>query len=88
MTYQIEFTKRANKQFQALSQQVKQRIAHKIEALAEAPRPQGVVKLSGEENTYRIRVGDYRVVYIIEDNKLKVLIFRVDHRRDVYRKRS
>ncbi|MEM9945413.1 MAG: type II toxin-antitoxin system RelE/ParE family toxin [Cyanobacteria bacterium P01_D01_bin.36] len=63
-------------------------MANATEALALEPRPQGVVKLSREDDTYRIRVGDYRVVYIIEDDRLKVLVFRVDHRRDAYRKNS
>jgi len=85
MTYQVEFTKRANKQFQALPDQIKRRMEPKIDALAQEPRPSGVVKLSGEDNAYRIRVGDYRVVYAIEDDRLLVLVFRVDHRRDVYR---
>ncbi|MEL6604083.1 MAG: type II toxin-antitoxin system RelE/ParE family toxin [Cyanobacteria bacterium J06614_10] len=85
MTYQVEFTKRANKQFQALPSQVRKRIAPRIASLAQNPRPAGVVKLSGEDNAYRIRVGDYRVVYNIEDKKLQILVFRVDHRRDVYR---
>ena len=85
MTYRIEFTKKANKQFQALPQQIQKRIEPKIAALAENPRPHGVVKLSGEDNAYRIRVGDYRVVYYIEDESVLVLVFRVDHRRDVYR---
>ena len=85
MTYRVEFTRRANKQFQALPAQIKRRVLPKIESLAQDPRPSGVVKLSGEENTYRIRVGNYRVVYNIEDDRLQVLVFRVDHRRDVYR---
>ena len=85
MTYKIEFTKKANKQFQSLPPHVKKRISPKIENLAQNPRPQGVVKLSGEDDAYRIRVGDYRVVYNIEDDILQVLVFRVDHRRDVYR---
>ncbi|MEM9091245.1 MAG: type II toxin-antitoxin system RelE/ParE family toxin [Cyanobacteria bacterium P01_F01_bin.53] len=85
MSYRIEFTKRANKQFQALPAQIQKRIAPKIDALAQEPSPQGVVKLSGEDNAYRIRVGDYRVVYNIEDDRLQILVFRVDHRRDVYR---
>ncbi|MEO1791893.1 MAG: type II toxin-antitoxin system RelE/ParE family toxin [Cyanobacteria bacterium J06629_19] len=51
-------------------------MANATEALALEPRPQGVVKLSREDDTYRIRVGDYRVVYIIEDDRLKVLVLR------------
>ncbi|MGB3291693.1 MAG: type II toxin-antitoxin system RelE/ParE family toxin [Phormidesmis sp.] len=84
MTYQIEFTKRADKQFQALPAQIKKRIAAKVESLAQDPRPAGVVKLSGEDNAYRIRIGDYRVVYSIFDEEVVILIFRVSHRRDAY----
>lgn len=85
MIYRIEFTKKANKQFQALPTQVKQRIALKVESLAQEPRPAGTVKLSGEDNAYRIRIGDYRVVYSIFDEEVVILIFRVSHRRDAYR---
>ena len=61
------------------------RIAAAIEALAGDPRPSGVTKLRGPEAFYRIRVGDYRVVYAIEDDGLLVLVVRVAHRREVYR---
>ncbi len=86
MTYRIEFTKRADKQFQALPAQVQRRIEPKIGSLAQNPRPYGAIKLSGEDNVYRIRISDYRVVYNIEDENVLVLIFRVDHRRDVYKR--
>ena len=66
MTDEVEFTKRADKQFQSLPAQIRKRVATKIERLAQDPRPVGVVKLSGEENAYRIRVGNYRAVYSIE----------------------
>ena len=63
------------------------RIAPKIEALADEPRPPGVKKLAGEEELYRIRVGDYRVIYAIEDAELVVLVVMVGDRKDVYRRR-
>ena len=56
----------------------------RIEALREDPRPVGCVKLSGEEY-YRVRQGDYRIVYEIEDKKLIVIVVKVGHRRDIYR---
>ena len=56
-----------------------------ILALAENPRPSGCVKLSGLENLWRVRVGDYRILYSIEDQQLIVLIVSVAHRREVYR---
>ncbi|WP_309225652.1 type II toxin-antitoxin system RelE/ParE family toxin [Sphaerospermopsis sp. LEGE 08334] len=54
--------------------------------LAEEPRPDGVVKLNGYDNEYRIRIGDYRLVYEIQDEKLIVLIIQCKHRCDVYNK--
>jgi mRNA interferase RelE/StbE len=56
-----------------------------VEALADDPRPQGAVKISGDDNLWRVRVGDYRVVYEIHDDRLIVLVLRVAHRKDVYR---
>ena len=57
----------------------------KIDALAENPRLPGVIKLEGEENAYRLRVRDYRIVYEIYDDKLVISVVKVGHRRDVYR---
>jgi mRNA interferase RelE/StbE len=85
MSYQIEFSKRAAKQFKALTLDIQQRLQPKIDALGEEPRPSGVVKLEGEDELYRIRIGDYRVVYQIQDQILQVLVLRVGHRRAVYR---
>jgi mRNA interferase RelE/StbE len=56
-----------------------------INALADNPRPPGVQKLSAEDNVYRLRAGDYRVLYQIVDRQLLVLVVRVRHRREVYR---
>ena len=63
----------------------RRRIVEKIAGLAESPRPQGSEKLAGYDDRYRVRQGDYRVVYLIDDKALNVTIFRVGHRRDVYR---
>jgi mRNA interferase RelE/StbE len=84
MTYYIEFAKPAAKQLKALSPQEQQRIKSKIDALVDSPRPDGVVKLSGEDDLYRIRVGDYRIIYSIQDNHLLILVLKIGHRRDVY----
>mgnify|MGYP001580816136 FL=1 len=56
-----------------------------MDALAATPRPKGVKKLTGTDDLYRIRVGDYRIVYQIHDDRLIVLVVRIGHRRDVYR---
>lgn len=85
MNYRIEFVKQAAKQFKKLPSPDRQRLKPKIDALAQDPRPNGVVKLSGQENLYRIRVGDYRVIYSIQDNLLLVLVLKIGHRRDIYR---
>lgn len=61
------------------------RLGRRIDSLAENPRPQGVKKLSGEDDMYRIRVGDYRIIYQIREKSLVVLIVRIGHRSDVYR---
>jgi mRNA interferase RelE/StbE len=61
------------------------RLGRRIESLADNPRPQGVKKLAGEDDFYRVRMGDYRIVYQIRDKSLLVLIVRLGHRSEVYR---
>jgi mRNA interferase RelE/StbE len=85
MIYQIRFAPRAERDFKSLSHQIQSRVEKKIQNLAENPFPSGVKKLIGEENLYRIRVGDHRIVYTIESGKLIVLIVTIKHRREVYR---
>ena len=63
----------------------RQRIIRKLEALAANPRPVGVEKLAGVEGHYRIRQGDYRVIYRIEARRLIVVVVKIGHRREVYR---
>jgi mRNA interferase RelE/StbE len=62
------------------------RVAARIDALAENPRPPGVEKLEGADDLYRVRAGDHRIVYRIEDKRLLVLVIRIGHRREVYRR--
>ena len=64
---------------------VHERVTQKINTLADEPRPAGVEKLSGRDNRYRVRVGDYRILYEIHDHRVLVLVARVGHRREVYR---
>ncbi len=85
MTYSVEFSKVARKQFRKLPIDVQERIQIKLNELVIEPRPNGVKKLQGEENSYRIRVGDYRVVYDIFDDILLVTVVRLKHRSQVYR---
>jgi len=74
------------KQLDALPDDVYERIAVKIQQLAEDPRPDGVVKMKGFDNEYRIRIGDYRIRYEINDKELIILLLHCKHRKDVYRK--
>ena len=85
MPYRIEFTSSGTHDFSKLTDDVQQRLMPKIDALAHEPRPMGIQKLQGRVNRYRILVGDYRVVYEIQDRILVVLIVRIGHRREVYR---
>jgi mRNA interferase RelE/StbE len=83
--YNLSFKSSAAKEFRKLSPQVKQRITDAIERLIVNPRDSGVVKLKGDDNLYRLRVGDYRIVYEIDDLINKITVTRIRHRRDVYR---
>ena len=85
MSYQVEFTRPADKQLKALSINIQERLRPKIASLAQEPRPIGSVKLQGNDDLYRIRVGTYRVIYKIQDDRLLVLVVKIGHRRDVYR---
>lgn len=85
MPYTIEFTPAALRDLKQLPKQILHRISRKIDSLADNPRPPGVERLSGSENSYRIRVGDYRILYEIRDTALLIIIVRTRHRREVYR---
>ena len=82
--YAITFARSARKELEALDVVVVGRIFPKIEALAKEPRPKGCRKLRGEKNLWRIRVGDYRVVYYIYDEKQAVDVTAVRHRSKAY----
>ena len=84
MRYSIEFVPSARTALRKLPPPIRKRIQVAIDELAENPFPPGVKKLHGEEG-YRIRVGDYRVIYDVEHGRLIVLVIRVGHRREVYR---
>lgn len=84
-SFRIEFAREATKDLRRIDRVWIPKIITAIEDLAENPRPVGCKKLVGSEHTFRIRVGDYRVIYDIQDNILMVLVVRIRHRRDVYR---
>jgi mRNA interferase RelE/StbE len=85
VTYRIEFTPAARRQFRKLAPEIRRRLAPVIDGLATEPRPKGAVSLSGLQDVYRLRHGGYRIVYELHDDRLLVLVIRVGHRREVYR---
>ncbi len=85
MSYQVEISKGALKQLRKLSPELQERIQVKINNLATEPRPDGVKKLKNRENGYRIRIGDYRVIYDIFDDILLIVIVRIGHRGNIYK---
>ena len=85
MAYRIVVTRRAEKDLAALPKAALRRIDAKILSLASAPRPAEAVKLKGADTLYRVRVGDYRIVYEVQDDAVVIVIVRVGHRREVYR---
>ncbi|MBL8877000.1 MAG: type II toxin-antitoxin system RelE/ParE family toxin [Phycisphaerae bacterium] len=85
-TYSIVFKKAAEKELAAVNSRDRARIAVAIDQLAITPRPHGCEKLSGAESLWRIRVGDFRVIYQIEDRIVTVTVVRIGNRRDVYRR--
>ncbi len=83
--YSISFVRSARKELERLPDDLADRIFAKIEALTKSPRPVGSIKLHGQQNLWRMRVGDYRVVYSIDDFSKVIEISVIRHRRDVYR---
>jgi mRNA interferase RelE/StbE len=83
--YRLEITRAAARQLDRIERPTAIRLEAAIRTLAQNPRPAGCAKLAGRDNTWRIRVGDYRVVYEIHDDVLVVVVIRVAHRREVYR---
>ena len=85
--YNIKFNKRYLKDLQKIPQKAQKQIRESVLALANNPRPYGSKKLQGSKKDplYRIRCGDYRVVYTVQDDILLVLVIEVGHRRDIYR---
>ncbi len=83
--FKVLIKRSAFKELEAISQKKdRQRIVRRIEELASTPRPPGCQKLSGQDR-YRIRQGEYRIVYAVADEELIVYVVKVGHRKDVYR---
>lgn len=88
--YAVRFTKSAERQFEALPAELRQRVVQRLLVISEQPRGRGVVKLRGSRSPviYRVRIGrDYRLTYTVQDAEQLVLVTWVGHRRDAYRDR-
>jgi mRNA interferase RelE/StbE len=84
MTYRIELTPAAVRQFRKLPPDRKERIRRRIDRLGDEPRPNGCEKIVGSDTLWRVRVGDYRIVYEVRDDVLVVVVVLIGNRRDVY----
>jgi mRNA interferase RelE/StbE len=84
MAYRVLIKRSAERELAALPAQTKERIDQRLLKLESDPRPRGVKKLQGQES-YRLRVGDYRVLYTVDDQVCQVMVYAVGHRRAVYR---
>jgi mRNA interferase RelE/StbE len=81
----IQLTPAAARQLEKLDPPIRRRIGTAIDGLVENARPQGAKKIQGSEDLWRIRIGDYRVIYQIHDRQLLVVIVTIGHRSDIYR---
>ena len=82
MPYRVELAPAAQRDLRRLPPWVQARLAAPIQALGQTPRPPGVRKLQGQDRTWRIRIGPYRVVYDIHDDQQLVVVLKVDRRRE------
>lgn len=87
MTYRVQIAPAAVRQLRKLDGPALRRVQAAIELLADEPRPSGARKLVGGEGEWRVRTGDYRIVYEINDGVLLVLVVAVGHRREIYQRR-
>lgn len=85
-TYRLEFRPSAAQAFLALPKALQRRLDARLLSLEEDPRPHGAVPLEGVTRVWRLRVGDYRVLYEMEDEVVSVLVLRIGHRREVHRR--
>ena len=82
--YAVEMKPSARKELWALPNDVLARAVARVESLSDNPRPPGCKKLKGYRNQWRIRIGNWRVIYLIDDSEARVSITRIAHRREVY----
>lgn len=87
MSYRVEVAPAAVRQLRKLDRVAQRRVQAAIELLAEQPRPNGAKQLAGGDGEWRVRTGDYRIIYEIHDKVLHVLVVAVGQRRDIYERR-
>ena len=87
MTYEVRLAPAAVRQLRKLDPPGRRRVQAAIDLLAEEPRPPGARQLVGGAGAWRVRTGDFRIIYDIRDGELLVLVIKVGHRRDVYERR-
>jgi mRNA interferase RelE/StbE len=85
MSYHIAIANSAKRDMRRLDSSLQQRVAIRLQVLRNNPRPSGVKKSRDRENEWRIRVGDYRIIYEIDDDERLIVILRIKHRREAYR---
>ncbi len=86
-SYKIEWKQSAKKELKKLDKQIIPRILQAVENLADNPYPPNSKKLIGSDSIYRIRVGNYRIIYNIQSSVLTIEVIKIGHRREIYRKR-
>jgi len=84
VSYTVEIKPAARKELEALPDNVLARVVVKVETLSAVPRPRGCKKLKGYKDQWRVRIGEWRVVYMIDDTAKLVSVTRIAHRREVY----
>ena len=84
-SYSVELTRTAEKQLRRIAKRHRNRLVEAIHDLVDRPRPHGARKLQGYDDVYRIRVGQYRVVYEILEDRVIVIVLKLGHRKDIYK---
>jgi mRNA interferase RelE/StbE len=85
LTYKVEISPSAKRQLATLPRKIQKQLSRRIDSLAINPKPSGIKRLQGNKELFRIRAGDYRVIYTVEDQRLTVLVIKIGHRREIYR---
>ncbi|MCC7351123.1 MAG: type II toxin-antitoxin system RelE/ParE family toxin [Phycisphaerales bacterium] len=85
MRYSVQFKPSVRKALLKMERPIQRRLIEAADDLGDDPRPHGVEKMAGDDNLWRVRVGDWRIIYEIHDRQLIVLVLKVRHRREVYR---